>query len=433
MNLQNASKLTFRLVSISFLFSLLSCSGITGGQSKLALDKGEISTATASQENKLATWETKPKVVSNGNGLDMLLKTSGGMNFIYAKRNQKGRQDLFYTSSHNMGDTFMKSYPINKASGGISANGENNPKIRKGHGIEMFAMWQTKNAIKFSRSMNFGRSFGPEITVNDGPKKGSYNFQTMGVSPDGTIYIAWLDSRDYKTNPKGTSSIYIARSLDQGKTFGENIKVAGSICPCCRPAIAFGNDGQVFIAWRHVYPGHNRVIVVASSKDKGQTWSKEQRVTQDGWVINGCAHSGPTMKYAKGKLYIVWYSGTNNKASLKSAVSNDNGQSFRYLGEVQGDVFDSNHPDLQIVNGEPWIIFQGREPDKNNGWGNVRPWLTKISGNGKISKPEKLPFLGNSVSYPSLYVGGGGRIYATWTEMGDSGSKAVLCRGRVNS
>ena len=174
--------------------------------------------------------------------------------------------------------------------------------------------------------------------------------------------------------------------------------------------------------------------MVSTSEDKGDTWSDKVRVTEEGWKINGCAHSGPAMSYANGKLFVAWYSGSKNRSSLRGALSSDGGKSFEYLGEIQGNVLDANHPDIQVIGDEAWVIFQGREPSIDNGWGNIRPWLMKISGMGTLSQPEKLPSLGDSVSYPLLFAGSGGRVYATWTELAEKGQKAVLCRGRlVNS
>lgn len=387
--------------------------------------------ADAEKKQRLVNWESTPRVVGHGNGLQLSLKTSEGMNFIYAAHQEKGGQDLFYFSSHNVGDTFSKPYAINKVPGEVSAHGENGPLLRKGPGIEMYAFWQGGNDLKFARSMTFGRSFTPAVTVNDDQGEGYHSFQAMEVAPDGTIYVAWLDGRDKKTNPPGTGSLYIAKSTDRGESFGKNIKVSGAICPCCRPAIAFDDAGKVFISWRHVYEGHNRIIVVASSEDKGETWSEKVRVTQEGWKINGCAHSGPAMGYANGKLFVIWYSGADNKSSLRAAISSDAGKSFQYLGEIQQDVLDANHPGIQMIGNEAWVIFQGRQANVEDGWGNISPWLMKVSETGKPSAPERIPFLGDSVSYPLLFSGTGGRVYATWTELSDNGQRAVLCRGRL--
>ena len=94
--------------------------------------------------------------------------------------------------------------------------------------------------------MNFGRSFGPAIRVNDDKGKASQSFFSMEVAPDGKIFTAWLDGRDKKSAKPGTSSFYIARSVNQGKSFEKNIKVSGDVCPCCRAALAFGDNGEIF-------------------------------------------------------------------------------------------------------------------------------------------------------------------------------------------
>jgi hypothetical protein len=421
-------------INLGFALSLLifniSCAGSI--KNSPAPSSSEVlSQGHMGKSERLVNWESQPRVVGQGNGLQLMLKTSEGMNFVYAGHKENGGQDLFYLSSHNVGDTFSKPYSINKVPGEVSAHGENGPLLRKGPGIEMYAFWQGGKDLKFSRSMNFGRSFTSAVVVNDENAKGYHSFQTMEVAPDGTIYVAWLDGRDTETNPKGTSSLYIAKSIDQGKTFSKNIKVSGAICPCCRPAIAFDDSGKVFISWRHVYEGHNRIIVVSTSEDKGNTWSDKVRVTEEGWKINGCAHSGPTMSFSNGKLFLVWYSGAENRSSLRGALSLDGGKNFKTLGEIQGEVLDANHPDIQIIEDEAWVIFQGREPSVDNGWGTIRPWLMKLSRAGKPSQPEKLPSLGDSVSYPLLFTGSGGRVYATWTELAEGGQKAVLCRGRL--
>lgn len=383
-----------------------------------------------SENDTWLNWETKPEVVDKGNGLQLLLSASEGMSFVYADRKNGKGQDLYYTSSHNTGDTFSKPYRVNDMEGEVSSHGENGPLLKQGPGIGKYAVWSGGNDLKFARSMNFGRSFLPSIKVNDDTEKSYHSFQTMEVSQDGTIYVAWLDGRGKESNLPGTSSLYIARSSNQGASFEKNIKVASDVCPCCRPALTFDDSGNVYIAWRHVDKNNNRVMVVSSSDDKGQTWSEKVLVTQKGWKVNGCPHSGASMEYQGGKLFISWYSGAGNRAALKGSVSVDKGKSFQYLGEVQGKVLDANHPDIQMINGNAWIIFQGRDPESNDGWGVIRPWLIKIANDGTSSAPRQVPFLGGSVAYPYLFAGSGGRIYATWTEIGEKETKAVLCRGR---
>ena len=333
----------------------------------------------------------------------------------------------------NIGDSFSGAVPVNLEKGEVSAHGENGPKLRSGKGRGMFAAWVGKRDIKFARSMNFGRSFNPAIQVNDDVGKASQSFFTMEVAPDGTIYVIWLDGRDKKSNKPGTTSVYLARSVNKGKSFEKNIKIAGDICPCCRTALAFGDNGEIFASWRHVYDDNERVIVVATSLDDGKTWSKPVKVSETGWKINGCAHSGPAMKYVGGKLFISWYTGKNDKASLKFAYSADNGKSFQVTKDINGPVLDANHPDIVVIGKEAWVIFQGRDPILEGGWGRDKAWLVKVSSDINISSPSPLPSTGKGVAYPYLFKGNGGRIYAMWTEIGDEGPQVMLCRGRIQS
>ena len=422
------SQISIEFIFVSFIF-FTSCAG-----PGLDVAPDNISHSTKSEENNFdVIWESVPRPIAKGNDGQLLVRTSESMNLLYAAHNEKGKQNLFMAKTKNIGDSFSGAVPVNLEKGEVSAHGENGPKLRSGKGRGMFAAWVGKRDIKFARSMNFGRSFNPAIQVNDDVGKASQSFFTMEVAPDGTIYVIWLDGRDKKSNKPGTTSVYLARSVNKGKSFEKNIKIAGDICPCCRTALAFGDNGEIFASWRHVYDDNERVIVVATSLDDGKTWSKPVKVSETGWKINGCAHSGPAMKYVGGKLFISWYTGKNDKASLKFAYSPDNGKSFQVTKDINGPVLDANHPDIVVIGKEAWVIFQGRDPILEGGWGRDKAWLVKVSSDINISSPSPLPSTGKGVAYPYLFKGNGGRIYAMWTEIGDEGPQVMLCRGRIQS
>jgi len=419
-----------KLVLLNYvLFTLVSCSGSGLTISQLNNEKRPKQIFS----NPLVDWEPTPRAIAKGNDGQLLIRTSESMKLLYAAHNNKGKQNLFISVSKNIGDSFSKAKRVNSVADEVSAHGENGPKLRQGKGRGMFAAWIGNRDIKFARSMNFGRSFNPSIRVNDDTGKASQSFFNMEVAPDGKVFIAWLDGRDKKKNLPGSSSIYIARSIDQGKSFSKNIKISGNICPCCRPALAFGDNGEIFVSWRHVFEGHERVIVISSSLDGGKTWGNPVKVSDTGWKINGCAHSGPAMKYIDGKIFVTWYTGKNDEANLKFAYSLDNGKSFLKDKNIQGSVLDANHPNITILGKEAWVIFQGRDPNLEGGWSREKAWLVKISSNGNTSKPSSLPTTGGGVFYPQLYKGNGGRVYAVWTDLGEDGSKVMLCRGRLSS
>ena len=420
-----------QIILIIVLILSVSCTGQIGhsvSRTKLIETK---STKNDIVVKPTVIWESDPHPIALGNDGQLLIRASESMNLLYAVPNKGGKQDLFLSKSRDIGESFSKPIQVNSEVGEVSAHGENGPKLRQGKGRGIFAAWIGNRDIKFSRSMNFGRSFSPSIKVNNDLGKASQSFFTMEVAPNGTIFLAWLDGRDRKTNSPGTSALYIARSSNNGTSFGKNIKIAGDVCPCCRPSIAFGDSGETFISWRHVYEENERKVVVASSFDNGITWSNARPVTTTGWKINGCPHSGPTLSFNDGNLLVAWYSGVGRKARLKFARSVDKGLTFESTADIHGDVLDPNHPHMEEIGRETWIIFQGRDPRHDNGWGSSKAWIVRIGKDGKAKKPEVLPTQGGGVNYPYLFSGTGGRVYALWTEFNDDGHDVILCRGRI--
>ena len=421
------SQKEIKIILVCFLF-LLSCAG-----PGLEISEKKVPISITSNNDPEVIWEPKPRPVAKGNDGQLLVRTSESMKLLYAAHNNKGKQNLFMSKTKNIGDSFSNSISVNSEKDEVSAHGENGPKLKQGKGRGIFAAWVGKRDIKFARSMNFGKSFGPSFRVNDDKGKASQSFFTMDVSPDGKIFTAWLDGRDKKSAKPGTSSFYIARSVNQGKSFEKNIKVSGDVCPCCRAALAFGENGEIFASWRHVYANNERIMVVATSRDGGKTWTDPVKVTKAGWKVNGCAHSGSSMKYVDGKLFISWYTGKDDKAALKLSYSSDQGKSFNSVKNIHGQILDANHPDMVVIGKEAWVIFQGRDPNQSGGWGREKAWLVRIKGDANTSDPSPLPSNGGSVAYPYLVKGNGGRVYATWTEIGEEGPKVMLCRGRINS
>ncbi|RPH35606.1 MAG: exo-alpha-sialidase, partial [Planctomycetota bacterium] len=242
------------------------------------------------------SWESAARAIATGRDGQLMLWASESPSLIVAAPGEKpGSADLVYSSSKDEGGTFSHALKVNPLPGEVSAHGENAPQLRLSRGTAILAAWEGRGDIRFARCVDFGRSFLPAVTVNDDGAENYQSFFSMETAPDGSLYLAWIDFRDAKTDPPGTASIYLARSADQGATFGKNVKVAGGVCPCCRPALAAESNGTVHVAWRHVLENNVRDVLIASSKDQGQAWSAPVRVSGDDWRLDGCPHSGPSL------------------------------------------------------------------------------------------------------------------------------------------
>jgi hypothetical protein len=125
--------------------------------------------------------------------------------------------------------------------------------------------------------------------------------------------------------------LFVSYSTDGGRTFSANRKVASEACPCCKTSLAVSADGTLYAGWRQVLPGSFRHIAVASSTDGGASFSKPIIVSDDRWVLQGCPVSGPSLSVdrASGSLKVVWYAaGEGDAPGVYFAESKDKGQTF---------------------------------------------------------------------------------------------------------
>jgi hypothetical protein len=189
----------------------------------------------------------------------------------------------------------------------------------------------------------------------------------------------------------------------------------------------------VYVAWRKVFPGDIRDIVVARSQDGGMTFSEPVKAGDDGWVLHACPDSGPSMATANGKLYVAWYSEGQGKAGIRVVTSPDSARTFSQPQIASAGVLDSNHPQLSISDdGRALLAFQGRKRAPDNAqWNPMQVFMTAIRDDGTATAAEALPLVHTSAAYPAVLSASAGRAFIAWTEKDGETSEVQMCRGRV--
>jgi hypothetical protein len=387
-------------------------------------------------------FEAEPRaVLSQGNELTAkhpkLFLRIATLNMLAVYKTQNGNSQLGLAVSNDGGDSFEPPVMISEANANVHSHGENSPNFAVG-GIEFYAIWEQSREqggtdLMFARSLKFGRKFDKPFSLIDKTTPSTNGFSHLAVAPNGDIYAVWLDGRDTKTTTApGTLAVYLTKSTDKGTTFSKNIQVTPSACPCCRPTLAFGAKGEVFVSWRHVFAGNIRDIVVATSIDNGASFNKPVRVAVDNWQISGCPDTGAMMQVKGNRLYITWHSESEGKnAGIRIAWSDDGGKTFAKPLLASGKVLDTNHPTFSLSeDGRLLAVFQGRDAAEKEGWGAVRAYVVEVNDNGTLSQPVAVTGNKKSVLYPTIAAGTVGRVFVAWTESTEKGANVFLSRGR---
>jgi hypothetical protein len=305
------------------------------------------------------------------------------------------------------------------------------------------------NDLVISVSRDGGRTFAEPVKVNDDIKPASHGMHSIAADKDGRVFVAWLDERNVKTSeqsanvgdtqesirrPAGfrfirthhntnhaaepqkpaeqeteaaepNSEVFFSSSFDGGRTFSANEKVASDVCPCCKTSLLAAGDGRLYLSWRQVLPGDLRHIAVASTSDKGQTFSEPVIVSDDQWKLNACPVSGAALASGDGgKLIAAWYTaGDAGEPGLYMAESIDGGRTFeprrpisekavagspvafdnsqRFLFSASGDkviarepgggsviIEKATLPAAAMANGQIFTVFVRNEDGKHSVW-----------------------------------------------------------------
>jgi len=188
------------------------------------------------------------------------------------------------------------------------------PGLALGPDGEIYVSWSSRKPLpegalfasdlRLSRSLDGGQTFEAPLRVNE-DRPISHSFEGLGVMADGTVIVSWIDSREGPS----TAGTYVARITERGSRVERASKLdEGETCICCRVDVAAGPRHTVAIAWRKVFPGSVRDMVVGLSRDGGRSFAPAGLAHADRWKINACPHRGGSVATdGRGRIYLAWY------------------------------------------------------------------------------------------------------------------------------
>lgn len=368
-----------------------------------------------------------------------------------------GTTDVFAAVSRDGGVTFGAPVRVNQKPGDARVNGEQPARVTlaaRGSGAPAITViWtskaQTGTVLQTSTSTDGGKTFTPSALVPGTDVAGNRGWEAIGADASGAVHAVWLDHRRMAApdaskaaaahkHGEGGGATMAAKPdgvamAQQSDLYFDTITDAAApraitpgVCYCCKTAIAFGKPGQIFLAWRHVYPGNFRDMAFALSNDGGRTFSSPIRVSQDNWMLEGCPDDGPAMKVdAAGRIHITWPAVVSEKGTQTKAIfyaMSTDGKAFQPRVRIPTEG-QANHPQLVL----------GANGALRLAWDEAASGSRRIvTGAGQIDASGKVAFTRTALEgevgvYPVLAATSAGTVVA-WTTGAPDASTIKLVR-----
>ena len=288
----------------------------------------------------------------------------------------------------------------------VSADGENRPKIALGRGGELYVSWTSPTSaqytadIRFTRSLDGGRTWWTPITVHRDRQAIGHRFESLLVDDAGALWLAWIDKRDLKAAERAGrgyagAAIYYSSSRDRGATWSPERKLADQSCECCRIALAPDRGGRVLAMWRHVFADSERDHALAAFGMNGSP--RVARATFDRWRTPACPHHGPSLATdASGRRHAVWFNQVDGVGrAFYGELTHDGPARVRALpaGAVHADIATAGQR-VAIV----WKRFEGARTrieswlshDGGRSFASARTWETRsISDQPRLAANDR--------------------------------------------
>ena len=263
-----------------------------------------------------------------------------------------GDLDILIATSHDGGAKFDVLNLSNSSQMSV------NPRIAVS-GSNVYVVWdeqtKTSDEIYFSMSTDNGTKFSESINIS----RSDVTSNRAGIQVSGdNVYIIWHEIS------QETSDIFFAVSNDNGLSFSLPINLSTgegspSLTRDTQMAIA-GNN--VFVVWSNHHI--NNGIFLAKSSDGGRTFGEPINLNDFKNAEYG------QLAVHDDKIYVIWAEQFFGNKEIFLRYSLDGGESFGSKKNISNDGSESNlfvlGPQIALMEDDVFVVFERKDTDSSN-------------------------------------------------------------------
>jgi hypothetical protein len=261
------------------------------------------------------------RIPESGLQPDVAMDRSGLVHMVYLA-GEPGAANVFYARSRDSGETFSSPIRVNSQdNSAIAAGTIRGAQVALGRNGRVHVAWNGSGKAEpqgpsnpltkrpgapmlYARSNQAGTAFEPQrnlITRTTDLDGGG----SIAADDRGRVYVAWHGGPADGAGGESARRVWIARSLDDGTTFGRENPVSDpetGICGCCALRLFAAPDGALHVVYRSATNKVHRDIYSLVSRDQAATFTGA-RLHQ--WEIGACPMT--SMSIAAGpRLLAAW-------------------------------------------------------------------------------------------------------------------------------
>lgn len=276
----------------------------------------------------------------------------------------KGNKQVYVRASNDNGNTFGEAIKLS------NDNSSSYNQDIAAFGNNVYAVWLENeffgpHRVMLAVSEDGGNSFRDPVALSENANAQSY---PKISALNGHVYVTWNIEGDLSNGNTGTNEgVYFISSSDNGSTFGNVSKLNTEDNGFGKPQVAAGYDNTVYVIWGGSNDNQVNSIYLAKSDNNGKSFGNIKKIeeTEQGKINNPL--NVEIVVDEINRLFIAWQnrigtSATAEKEDILSAISLDGGESFESATNISNNADTSECPSIAVNGDNVYITWEDLTP-----------------------------------------------------------------------